>query len=233
MKKPPDLRFSLETWCQYVIALCLFCLFFFAFFRAVTKLLEDLVFFVVDIPNNGQDVLEIMVNKPNRERQKLMREQNILKQVPSFPCTLSGLLCCLNQCSYSGWLQLLQANLLYIDLQAAAGSVHRQWRWTHAAAGGAGRPASCPIPTHLPPVLPGFTPFSAGLPQKSGTVWMHMDNCSINKSIFKKIKLWVKIWAIKSKDTWTKTRINQDEIKKIELSANDLCTNYILQLYIL
>lgn len=51
--------------------------------RAVTKLLEDLVFFVVDIPNNGQDVLEIMVNKPNRERQKLMREQNILKQVMS------------------------------------------------------------------------------------------------------------------------------------------------------
>ncbi len=39
------------------------------------------MFFVVDIPNNGQDVLEIMVNKPNRERQKLMREQNILKQV--------------------------------------------------------------------------------------------------------------------------------------------------------
>lgn len=39
------------------------------------------MFFVVDIPNNGQDVLEIMVNKPDRERQKLMREQNILKQV--------------------------------------------------------------------------------------------------------------------------------------------------------
>ncbi|KTF75546.1 hypothetical protein cypCar_00035441, partial [Cyprinus carpio] len=49
--------------------------------RFVTKLLEDLVFFVVDIPNNGQDVLEIMVNKPDRERQKLMREQNILKQI--------------------------------------------------------------------------------------------------------------------------------------------------------
>ncbi|XP_056591659.1 inositol 1,4,5-trisphosphate receptor type 1 isoform X3 [Triplophysa dalaica] len=49
--------------------------------RFVTKLLEDLVFFVVDIPNSGQDVLEIMVNKPNRERQKLMREQNILKQI--------------------------------------------------------------------------------------------------------------------------------------------------------
>ncbi|XP_048878385.1 inositol 1,4,5-trisphosphate receptor type 1 isoform X4 [Brienomyrus brachyistius] len=49
--------------------------------RFVTKLLEDLVFFVVDIPNSGQDVLEIMVNKPDRERQKLMREQNILKQI--------------------------------------------------------------------------------------------------------------------------------------------------------
>lgn len=55
--------------------------------RFVTKLLEDLVFFVVDIPNSGQDVLEIMVNKPNRERQKLMREQNILKQVCVKPMT--------------------------------------------------------------------------------------------------------------------------------------------------
>ncbi|XP_035380493.1 inositol 1,4,5-trisphosphate receptor type 1 isoform X1 [Electrophorus electricus] len=49
--------------------------------RAVTKLLEDLVYFVVDIPSSAQDVLEITVNKPNRERQKLMREQNILKQI--------------------------------------------------------------------------------------------------------------------------------------------------------
>ncbi|XP_076870705.1 inositol 1,4,5-trisphosphate-gated calcium channel ITPR1 isoform X4 [Brachyhypopomus gauderio] len=49
--------------------------------RAVTKLLEDLVYFVVDVPSSAQDVLEITVNKPNRERQKLMREQNILKQI--------------------------------------------------------------------------------------------------------------------------------------------------------
>ncbi|XP_056316205.1 inositol 1,4,5-trisphosphate receptor type 1 [Danio aesculapii] len=49
--------------------------------RSVTKLLEDLVYFVVDIPSSAQDVLEITVNKPNRERQKLMREQNILKQI--------------------------------------------------------------------------------------------------------------------------------------------------------
>ncbi|KAM5180265.1 inositol 1,4,5-trisphosphate-gated calcium channel ITPR3 [Mantella aurantiaca] len=49
--------------------------------RFAIKLLEDLVFFVVDVPNNGQNVLDITITKPNRERQKLMREQNILKQV--------------------------------------------------------------------------------------------------------------------------------------------------------
>ncbi|XP_053524960.1 inositol 1,4,5-trisphosphate receptor type 3 isoform X2 [Artibeus jamaicensis] len=49
--------------------------------RFVIQLLEDLVFFVSDVPNNGQSVLDIMVTKPNRERQKLMREQNILKQI--------------------------------------------------------------------------------------------------------------------------------------------------------
>ncbi|KAK2507097.1 hypothetical protein MC885_000724 [Smutsia gigantea] len=49
--------------------------------RFVIQLLEDLVFFVTDVPNNGQNVLDIMVTKANRERQKLMREQNILKQI--------------------------------------------------------------------------------------------------------------------------------------------------------
>ncbi|XP_071993267.1 inositol 1,4,5-trisphosphate-gated calcium channel ITPR3 isoform X1 [Engystomops pustulosus] len=49
--------------------------------RFAIKLLEDLVFFVVDVPNNGQNVLDIVISKPNRERQKLMREQNILKQI--------------------------------------------------------------------------------------------------------------------------------------------------------
>nr|XP_012788828.1 unnamed protein product [Sorex araneus] len=43
--------------------------------------LEDLIFFVADVLNNGQEVLDVVVTKPNRERQKLMREQNILAQV--------------------------------------------------------------------------------------------------------------------------------------------------------
>lgn len=60
---------------QYIMLLVL------PFTRFVIQLLEDLVFFVSDVPNNGQNVLDIMVTKPNRERQKLMREQNILKQV--------------------------------------------------------------------------------------------------------------------------------------------------------
>uniref|UniRef100_A0A8D2LXR1 Inositol 1,4,5-trisphosphate receptor n=1 Tax=Varanus komodoensis TaxID=61221 RepID=A0A8D2LXR1_VARKO len=49
--------------------------------RFVTKLLEDLIFFVADVHNNGQEVLDVVVIKPNRERQKLMREQNILAQI--------------------------------------------------------------------------------------------------------------------------------------------------------
>ncbi|XP_075458961.1 inositol 1,4,5-trisphosphate-gated calcium channel ITPR2 isoform X3 [Ascaphus truei] len=49
--------------------------------RFVTKLLEDLIFFVAGIPNNGQEVLDVVVTKPDRERQKLMREQNILAQI--------------------------------------------------------------------------------------------------------------------------------------------------------
>uniref|UniRef100_A0A671RHU3 Inositol 1,4,5-trisphosphate receptor n=1 Tax=Sinocyclocheilus anshuiensis TaxID=1608454 RepID=A0A671RHU3_9TELE len=44
-------------------------------------LLEDLIFFVCDVPNNGQDVLSVVISNPNRERQKLMREQNILAQI--------------------------------------------------------------------------------------------------------------------------------------------------------
>lgn len=53
-----------------------------AFFcRYAIKLLEDLVFFVVDQTNTGQPVLDVMMIKANRERQKLMREQHIIKQV--------------------------------------------------------------------------------------------------------------------------------------------------------
>ena len=51
--------------------------------RTVKNFIWYLVFFVVDQPNNGQHVLEVVMSKPNRERQKLIREQNILKQVSS------------------------------------------------------------------------------------------------------------------------------------------------------
>lgn len=51
--------------------------------RYAIKLLEDVVFFVADVINSGQPVLDVVMSKANRERQKLMREQNILKQVRS------------------------------------------------------------------------------------------------------------------------------------------------------
>ncbi|XP_029290995.1 inositol 1,4,5-trisphosphate-gated calcium channel ITPR3 isoform X4 [Cottoperca gobio] len=49
--------------------------------RFAIKLLEDVVFFVADLINSGQAVLDVTMTKANRERQKLMREQNILKQI--------------------------------------------------------------------------------------------------------------------------------------------------------
>ncbi|XP_064604842.1 inositol 1,4,5-trisphosphate receptor-like isoform X2 [Liolophura sinensis] len=49
--------------------------------RLVTQLLTDLMYFLAELENTGKDPLEITINKPDRERQKLLREQNILKQV--------------------------------------------------------------------------------------------------------------------------------------------------------
>ncbi|XP_031569863.1 inositol 1,4,5-trisphosphate receptor type 1-like [Actinia tenebrosa] len=49
--------------------------------RFVTQLLMDLVYFVTEHDSSGEDILNIQVQNPNRDRQKLMREQNILKEV--------------------------------------------------------------------------------------------------------------------------------------------------------
>ena len=51
--------------------------------RALTQLLTDLNLFVLsmDLTMTKQDVLSISVDNPDRERQKLIREQNILKKV--------------------------------------------------------------------------------------------------------------------------------------------------------
>jgi len=47
----------------------------------VIKLLEDLIYFVARQPRGAMDALDVTVTDPDRERQKLLREQNILKQV--------------------------------------------------------------------------------------------------------------------------------------------------------
>jgi hypothetical protein len=51
--------------------------------RSLGALLTDLIFFVAEYESStsGNDPLDIQLCKPNRERQKLMREQNILQQV--------------------------------------------------------------------------------------------------------------------------------------------------------
>ena len=49
--------------------------------RALGALLTDLIFFVAEFETGINDALDVQLSKPNRERQKLMREQNILQQV--------------------------------------------------------------------------------------------------------------------------------------------------------
>lgn len=49
--------------------------------RFVTKLLTDLAHFVTDTTNSDEDPLCISCQNPDRDRQKLMREQNILQEV--------------------------------------------------------------------------------------------------------------------------------------------------------
>ena len=48
--------------------------------RALQSLLADLVFFITE-SDHTIDPFEVTMQKPNRERQKLMREQNILQQI--------------------------------------------------------------------------------------------------------------------------------------------------------
>ena len=61
-------------------------------FRFATQLLTDLVYFVTEHDTGREDVLNISVQNPNRDRQKLMREQYILKEVTflftALSCTL-------------------------------------------------------------------------------------------------------------------------------------------------
>ncbi len=48
--------------------------------RALCSLLADLIFFLAEYKSGG-DPFEIQLGEPNRERQKLMREQNILQYI--------------------------------------------------------------------------------------------------------------------------------------------------------
>ncbi|KAJ8046348.1 Inositol 1,4,5-trisphosphate receptor [Holothuria leucospilota] len=49
--------------------------------KQTRKLLVDLIYFVTDQPNTGGDPLAVTVTTPNRDRQKLMREQYILERI--------------------------------------------------------------------------------------------------------------------------------------------------------
>lgn len=69
------------------------------------------------------------------------------------------------------WRQWLVAFSLFcesIDFQVVASTIYRQWWWPDVAVGGAWRPASCSLQTHLPAVLQSAETLSAGLQKESG-----------------------------------------------------------------
>jgi len=44
-------------------------------------LLTDIVYFIASQENTGGDPFDVQLKHPDRERQKLLREQNVLKEV--------------------------------------------------------------------------------------------------------------------------------------------------------
>jgi len=54
-------------------------------FSQACQLLTDIIYFVASQESTGGDPFDVQLTHPDRERQKLLREQNVLKEV----CILS------------------------------------------------------------------------------------------------------------------------------------------------
>lgn len=160
--------------------------------RFVTKLLEDLVFFVCVVPNNGQDVLSVVTSMPNRERQKLMREQNILAQVSMTTNTFVLL---------SLWgLSLIDSSptvcSVFPDLWYSKGSFHRSGWWCNTEAGGSGRPAIRSLQVHAETLLQGPAPLPTRLSQEPGRFPVSVIGLTLSVDSHHRPALWTTWWHL-------------------------------------
>ena len=127
--------------------------------RLVTQLLTDVIYFVAYQESSTLEPLEVVMNHNDRERSKLLREQNILKQVLEWLRFNNNYLLYhylfISICICIAYVYYKYISLCcVVALQNAESPFHRFWPRISAADGGFGRPKTCFFQVHLPTLLP-------------------------------------------------------------------------------